>query len=238
MRASGLACAERALARAGRCLLACMLAAAACAPALAVARGASADGDAEAGEDAGTIIVRARLSDHNPFLPGTRRMEFPATTFLKGERLRVDFAGPAGERGSLIFDSATGQGWLVHLDDRIALPVDAAAVRGFTSLLVDGTDPCARIGPRCEPVPPRFIAGGSRKGYRFRSAAGRGPGGLSDGEFWVDGSLGVVLAYRGVGRTAKDASRMEADFLTVDDIAASYFELPESVDAYEVPARP
>lgn len=217
-----------------RRLLTCMLAVSACAPALAVGEPSSGGDEL----DAGTIVLRARLFNHNPFLPGSRRSEFPVTAFLRGERLRIDFAGPTGERGALLFDSAAGQGWLVHLDDQVALPVDAGAAQGFSSLLVDGADPCARLRPRCEPASPRFIAGKSRRGFRFRSASGRGPGGLSDGEFWVDASLGVVVAYHGIGRGGKDLPAMEAQFLLRDDIAVSYFELPGTVTAYEGRERP
>lgn len=183
--------------------------------------------------DEGTIIVRARITDHNPFVAGTRRSEFPATAFLHGQRLRVDFAGPRGERGALLFDGATGRGWLVHLDGGVALPLDANAVRGFASLRVDMADPCAGLAPRCEPAPARFVAGRSRPGYRFRDAGGRGPGGLSDGAFWVDGDLGIVLAYEPGGRTGRDAPAMEAEFLLVDEIAPSYFDLPGTVSAWE-----
>lgn len=207
-----------------------------CLAAPAVAAGTDAGPAATGNEgDEGTIIVRARLTDHNPFVAGARRTQFPATTFFNGRRLRVDFAGPRGERGALLFDGDTGRGWLVHLDGGIALPLDAAAVRAFTSLRIGDQDPCARLAPRCEPARPRFVAGHARPGYRFRDAGGRGPGGLSDGEFWVDGDLGVVVAYQASGRGARDAPEMEAEFLLVDSITPSYFDLPESVTAYDGP---
>ena len=231
-------CADRRLVRAGRRLLATsLLALAACLPPACLAAragaGAEAEAEAAAAEDVGTIIVRGMLSDHNPFMPGARRGRFPATIFLQGERLRVDFAGPAGERGALLFDRGTGQGWLVHLDQQVALPVDASAVRSVNPLRVDAADPCARLRPHCGPTGSRFIAGQARKGYRYRSAAGRGPGGTSDGEFWVDGPLGVLVAYRGTGRSGRDAPAMEADFLLVDEIEPAYFELPSTVTAYQ-----
>ena len=174
-----------------------------------------------------TIVLGGTLVDHNPFAPGSRRGSVPVTIFLERERLRVDFTGPAGQRGMLLHDVAAGQGWLADLDARMAIPVDAGATRSFSGLVVDPEAPCRRIGPRCEPASARFIAGESRRGYRFRSAEGKGPGGLSDGVFWIDASLGVVLAYRAAGARPERGPALEADFALIDELPDSYFELPD-----------
>lgn len=190
----------------------------------------------DAGTRPDTIVLGGILTDHNPFQPGARRDGYRVTVFLEQARLRVDFAGPSGERGLLLHDLATGTGWLADLGSRRAIPVDASAVRSFSGLVVDPSDPCADLSLHCAPAPPRLIAGSSRRGYRFRDAAGRGPGGLSDGEFWVDASLGVVLAYRATGTRARKAPALQADFALLDAVPASYFELPD-VDIPDVARR-
>jgi len=175
----------------------------------------------------GTIVLGGILTDHNPFQPGARPDGFRVTVFLDQARLRVDFAGPSGERGVLLHDVAAGTGWLADLGSRRAIPVDASAMRSFSGLVVDPAAPCAGLPVRCAPAPARHIAGSSRRGYRFRDAGGRGPGGLSDGEFWTEASLGVVLAYRATGTRARHAPALQADFALVDALPASYFELPD-----------
>lgn len=199
-------------------LIALILAALSCAP------GAQAKDDAPPPL---TIVLGGTLVDHNPFVPGSRRSDVPVTIFINRDRLRVDFSGPSGQRGMLLHDGGSGRGWLADLDERMAVPVDAGAIRSFSGLVVDPAAPCEGIGVRCEPAAPRFIAGKPRSGYRFRGASGKGPGGLSDGEFWVDGALGVVLAYRATGTRTERSPALSADFALIDELPEAYFQLPD-----------
>lgn len=185
-------------------------------------------GDTDTAEEADTLVIRALLTDHNPFVPGARRTTFHATILLRGRDVRVDLRGPAGQRGLLLHDGEAATGWLADLDGQVAVPVPTAG-EVFSRLIVDPRAPCAGFGVRCDPGLPRYIAGKSRKGYVFRDAVGRGPGGLGRGEFWVDDEHGVVVAYRGVGRGAREAPAMEADLVQLQRVRSTDFNLPDVV---------
>ena len=175
------------------------------------------------------MLLDVSLNDHNPFLAGAGRTRFRATILLREQHVRVDFSGPAGERGMLLHDGQAATGWLVDLDAQLAVPMPLAG-EVFARLRVDPEQPCAGFGVRCDPVPPRYVAGQSRRGYGFRNAAGRGPGGLSRGEFWVDEARGVILAYRATGRGVREAPAMDADLVSRQRIPESDFRLPDVIE--------
>lgn len=167
------------------------------------------------------------MTGRNPFAGGAAgRATFPATLYMRGAASRVDFRGPRGERGLILHDSGTGRGWLADLGEGIALPTPSA---GLADLVVDPERPCAHLPFKCQSGAPRFIAGTTRKGWRYRNADGRGPGGTSDGTFWLDGPRGVVVAYRGHMRGLDHEHAFEATLVQFAELPAVLFELPDVV---------
>ncbi len=147
----------------------------------------------------------------------------PVTIHLDGERSRVDFNGRGAEAIHLLVDEQTRRGWIIDAGQSRALPMVA---RGFGELLVDPEAPCARIGVRCRPVPSRVIAGVRAQGWRYMDADRRGPGGTSRGEFWVDPTRGLILAYEGHRNGRSRTYRMQAMSVTPVEDASGLFELP------------
>ncbi|MGQ4660752.1 hypothetical protein [Lysobacter sp. F6437] len=175
--------------------------------------------------DEPALRMQAVMTGANPFRPRGEPAEFPVTVYLKGDAVRVDFAGPDGERGMLLHDAATGKGWLVSLEQGLAVPVGSA---GFHELQVEPHDPCADLGLRCQPMGERFVGGVLATGWRYRNAGARGPGGTSDGDFWVDPE-GVILAYRGRTHDRDEVRALRAASVTHDPLPDVLFELPETI---------
>lgn len=172
------------------------------------------------------VQMQAVMVGANPFRPQGEPTEFPVTVYLQGDALRVDFAGPNGERGMLLHDAATRKGWLVSLEEGLAVPIGSA---GFHELLVDPQDPCADLGLRCQPMGERFVADTLVTGWRYRNADGRGPGGTSDGNFWIDPAHGVILAYRGHTRDRERIHELRAVSAAYDPLPDVLFKLPETI---------
>lgn len=193
---------------------------------LAIAAVAAAQGpDTDASPDEPALRMQAVMTGANPFRPRDESAEFPVTVYLKGDAARVDFAGPDGERGMLLHDAATGKGWMVSLEQGLAVPIGSA---GFHELRVDPNDPCAALRLRCQPMGERFVGGTLAIGWRYRNAGARGPGGTSNGDFWVDPEHGVILAYRGQTRD-RDVHALRAVSVTHDPLPDVLFELPETI---------
>lgn len=172
------------------------------------------------------VQMQAVMVGANPFRPQGSPSEFPVTVYLQGDAVRVDFTGPNGERGLLLHDSESQRGWLVSLEEGVALPIGAA---GFHDLWVDPQAPCADMGVRCQPMGERFVAGALASGWRYRNADGRGPGGTSDGDFWIDPSHGVILAYRGHMRDRDKVHELRAESVAYGPLPAVLFELPKTI---------
>lgn len=171
------------------------------------------------------VRMQAVMTGANPFRPQGEPTEFPVTIYLQEDALRVDFAGPNGERGMLLHDAANRKGWLVSLEEGLAVPIGSA---GFHELRVDPNDPCAALRLRCQPMGERFVGGTLAIGWRYRNAGARGPGGTSNGDFWVDPEHGVILAYRGQTRD-RDVHALRAVSVTHDPLPDVLFELPETI---------
>ena len=172
------------------------------------------------------VQMQAVMVGPNPFRPQGNSTEFPVTVYMQGEAVRVDFNGPNGERGLLLHDAASQNGWLVSLDEGRALPIGEA---GFHDLRVDPRAPCQNIGVRCQPAGERFVAGVLASGWRYRNADGRGPGGTSNGDFWIDPVHGAVLAYRGRMRDRAKVREWRVKSVAYDPLPAVLFELPRTI---------
>ncbi len=182
--------------------------------------------DAGGAPEKPALQMQAIMTGANPFKPQGRPSEFPVTVYLQGDAVRVDFAGPNGERGLMLHDAASQEGWLVSLEEGLAVPIGAA---GLHELWVDPQEPCANIGVRCQPMGERFVAGTLATGWRYRNAEGRGPGGTSEGDFWLDAEHGVILAYRGRTRDRDHVHELRATSVTYGPLPAILFELPKTI---------
>jgi hypothetical protein len=170
------------------------------------------------------FTMQATMVGSNPFQSGYDGSAFPVTLYVTGEATRADFTGPNGERGMMLHDASTNEGWLISLDEGIALPIESPGMR---DLLVDPQAPCAKFPGRCQPTRSRFVAGKPAKGWRYRNADGRGPGGTSDGEFWTDPEHGLVLAYRGRKRGWDRTYELWAESVSYGELPEVLFELPD-----------
>lgn len=182
-----------------------------------------------AGPDPATpaFTMQAFMIGANPFYAGEHGAPFPVTLYMQGDSTRMDFSGPSGQRGVMLHDGAAGKGLLISLDDGIVVPMESP---GLADLLVDPEDPCAFSGYRCRPVEPRTVAGKSMPGWRYRGADGRGPGGTSEGEFWIDPSRGVVVAYRGLRDGWDRPYELHAISITYGQLPAAIFDAPQVVE--------
>lgn len=170
------------------------------------------------------VVLHGVMVDHDPFQAAADTRAFPVTVYLKGKASRVDFEGPAGERGMLL-DPAEGERWLVALEQGAALPVPGG---GLGALQRDPADPCRDMKGHCEPTKRRFVAGINAAGWLYRGAAGTGPAGTSDGKFWIDPDQGLVLAWEGRKRGRGETYRFQADRVSIDALPDVIFQLPES----------
>lgn len=192
---------------------------------LAVAVMACAVPAAQAGEaPVQGVMLRGVMVDRDPFQASAETRAFPVTVYLKGEASRVDFKGPAGERGMLL-DTGGGKRWLVAVDQGAALPVPGG---GLGSLWLDPEAPCQEMKGRCEPTRRRYLAGVNAEGWRYRGAEGTGPAGTSDGKFWIDPGHGLVLGWEGYKRGRDEAYRFQADQFSREPLPDVLFQLPES----------
>ncbi|QDH71584.1 hypothetical protein [Marilutibacter alkalisoli] len=182
---------------------------------------------AEDGPPAPTAFtLHATMVGDNPYHGGYDTTPYPVTLYARGKSTRVDFTGPADERGMLLHEADTRSGWLVSLNEGIAIPLDAP---GLGELVVEPERPCQRMQARCQPAGNRYVAGRVVKGWRYRNADGRGPAGTSSGELWVDPEHGVILAYSGKKQGWDRRYEMEAMAVTYGPLSELLFELPESV---------
>lgn len=172
------------------------------------------------------FTMKVMANSLNPYSTDGDGPMLPATLYFRGNASRIDFTGPHGQRGVMVHDAATNNGWLIDLRQSIALPINSP---GFRDLTVDPQQPCAHLPARCEPGRSRFIAGQPIQGWRYSNARGRGPGGTSDGIFWSDPEHGVVLAYRGTKRGWDKTYEMHALSISYGNVPEALFELPEVV---------
>jgi len=185
-----------------------------CAALAAPVGAASADG----------VVLHGVMVDRDPFEASAKTRAFPVTVYLKGAASRVDFKGPAGERGMLL-DNGDGERWLLAVDQGAAVPVPSG---GLGSLRLDPDAPCRGMKGRCEPTRRRFLAGVNAEGWRYRGADGTGPAGTSDGEFWIDPQRGLLLAWEGRKRGRDESYRFHADQFSHEPLPDVLFQLPES----------
>lgn len=178
------------------------------------------------GHGALSYVMQVRLQAENPFGTGTAEEGFAAELSVRGSRSRLSFQGARGERGVLLHDAESGEAWLLGLDRASALPVGTGL---FTALRVAPEAPCTRLPRGCRPVDAKVVAGGMRRGWRYRGADGQGPGGTSEGDFWIDDQTGVVLAYRGRSGGMRRDTAMVAAAVVYQPVSDAAFELP-SVD--------
>lgn len=173
-----------------------------------------------------SFSMRATMVDANPFIASGRNESFPIVLHRQDDRTRVDFRGPRGQRGMLLHDARSGNAWLISLDEAAALPISNP---GFDNLVVDPQDPCAHMRVRCDATPSRFVAGRTVRGWRYRGAQGRGPGGTSEGRFWVEAEHGVVVAYSGRKRGLDKKYEMEATSISFGELPEALFQPPREI---------
>lgn len=171
------------------------------------------------------FTMQATMVGPHPF-GSAAHTEFPVTVRMQGAATRVDFAGPRGERGLMLHDGSGGPGWLMDLDQGQALPLDRDE---FRALLADPAQPCAHLRVRCQPTGPRHLGGQVLGGWRYRNAEGRGPGGTSDGDFWLDATHGLIVAYRGTKRGRHEVHELRATAVEHGPIPEVLFQLPHDI---------
>lgn len=173
-----------------------------------------------------SLTLDALASGFGPAQPRHGGQMAAITLRIKGDAVRVDFRGDRGDSGYLLFDNRTRKGWFVAEGDGFALPMTQT---GFEALLVDPSEPCARIQARCERTQGETIAGIAAEGWRYHNAGGRGPDGTSQGTFWMDPASGLMLAYRGQVAGQQNRREMRGLSLSRAPLADSVFHLSDRI---------
>lgn len=180
----------------------------------------------------GSAVASSALLDGvltGPSPAGSGQVEtWRVRIYLQDGAVRTEFEGASGQSGVILSLAERGNWWLSD-DGKQALPVQDGAPK---HLLINADDPCASMGgsARCERIQSRVIAGVLAQGWRYRQARGLGAGGSSRGELWVDSETGLVLAYRGHGRTRRERSSFQAGSVSYGPLSDSLFQLPEGAE--------
>jgi hypothetical protein len=148
---------------------------------------------------------------------------FRANVYRRGPAMRVDLAHESVPEGYVIQRSPGEPGWFVltGLEQMLPMPTDA-----YRGLWVDAGEPCRAWPGYCDRTGAREIAGRQVQGWRIRNARDRGPGGMSQGEFWVDEEWGLILGYRGTTRRGGHAREMHVLHVGESELDRELFALP------------
>lgn len=146
------------------------------------------------------------------------------TTWLSGDRVRVDFDGGADLRGRILRDKE--HAWLIRPGSHQAIPAGGVAIGRVTKL--DPQRPCWDLGFPCQELERRIIAGRQATGWRYRHAERSGPHGTDQGEFWIDAATGVLLAFdaRDLAEHHYRMQTVSFEQVSLDD---EVFAVPKSV---------
>jgi hypothetical protein len=154
----------------------------------------------------------------------SREGSMVVTTWLSGDKVRVDFdAGPA-MRGRILRDK--DHAWLIRPNSHQAIPAGGVAIGRVAKL--DPKRPCWDLGFPCQALEGKTIAGRPATGWRYRHAERSGPHGTDQGEFWIDAATGVVLAFdaRDLAEHRYRMQTVSFEQVAIDD---EVFAIPKSV---------
>lgn len=182
-----------------------------------------------------SVTIHGTMVGGNPFQPGSSEAPYKVTIFSRGDKGRVDIQGSDGQRAMFLNDDSSREGWIISLDEGVALPTPAP---GIGPLQLDPKQPCLAIDARCERVGQRFIAGQVAEGWRYRGAAGRGPAGTSDGVFWVDPDGGAVVGFESARTRRGAVNSMQAESVSYHPLPDAIFDVPQGVDLRDPPDSP
>ncbi|WP_201313998.1 hypothetical protein [Dyella sp. EPa41] len=146
------------------------------------------------------------------------------TTWLSGDKVRVDFDAGPDMRGRILRDK--DHAWLIRPNSHQAIPAGGVAIGRVTKL--DPKRPCWDLGFPCQELEGKTIAGRPATGWRYRHAERGGPHGTDQGEFWIDAATGVVLAFdaRDLAEHRYRMQTVSFEQVGVDD---AVFAIPGSV---------
>lgn len=146
------------------------------------------------------------------------------TTWLSGDKVRVDFDAGPDMRGRILRDK--DHAWLIRPNSHQAIPAGGVAIGRVTRL--DPKRPCWDLGFPCQELESKTIAGRQATGWRYRHAERGGPHGTDQGEFWIDATTGVVLAFdaRDLAEHRYRMQTVSFEQVTLDD---AVFAVPKSV---------
>lgn len=191
---------------------------------------------AHADETGRDIVLHAIVSSDALRAPGAsvaREGTLVTTTWLSGDRQRVDFDGGEGLRGRVLRDG--DHAWLLRPNAHQAIPAKGVSIGKVAR--VDPRRPCWELGFACQALGERTEAGRQVSGWRYRHAERGGPQGTDEGEFWVDTATGAVLAFDARDLAGHHYRMQTVSFeqVTLDD---DVFALPKSVSVPVRPAQP
>ncbi|RAO77446.1 hypothetical protein CA260_06095 [Dyella jiangningensis] len=154
----------------------------------------------------------------------SREGSMVTTTWLSGDKVRVDFDAGPGMRGRILRDK--DHAWLIRPNSHQAIPAGGVAIGRVTRL--DPKRPCWDLGFPCQELENKTIAGRQATGWRYRHAERSGPQGTDQGEFWIDAATGVVLAFdaRDLAEHRYRMQTVSFEQVTLDD---AVFAVPKSV---------
>lgn len=176
--------------------------------------------------EASEATLRALVSGFGPVQERNDAGMLPVVIRMKGDAVRVDFQGPRGTDGYLLWLGKDGGNWLVSTTGRTALPMP-----GQPQLLrYDPESPCARLGGVCERVDVETVAGRPALAWRYRRAAGRGPDGTDEGTLWLDSRTGMLLGFRGRVAGRNGLRQMRVVSVDYGPVEEHWFELPRPID--------
>lgn len=145
------------------------------------------------------------------------------TTWLSGDKVRVDFDAGPDLRGRILRDK--DHAWLIRPGSHQAIPAGGVSIGRVTKL--DPQRPCWDLGFPCQALEGRTIAGRQATGWRYRHAERGGPHGTDEGEFWIDAATGVLLAFdaRDLAEHRYRMQTVSFEQITLDD---EVFAIPKS----------
>lgn len=153
----------------------------------------------------------------------SREGSMVVTTWLSGDKVRVDFDAGPDMRGRILRDK--DHAWLIRPNSHQAIPAGGVAIGRVTKL--DPKQPCWDLGFPCQALEGRMIAGRQATGWRYRHAERSGPHGTDQGEFWIDAATGVLLAFD-ARDLAEHRYRMQTVSFERVTLEAEVFALPKS----------
>ncbi len=178
---------------------------------------------ADAAKDVRLASVITGDGIRSPTASVSREGSMVVTTWLSGDKVRVDFDAGPDMRGRILRDK--DHAWLIRPNSHQAIPAGGVSIGRVTRL--DPQRPCWDLGFPCQALGSGTIAGRQATGWRFRHAERGGPHGTDQGEFWIDAATGVLLAFdaRDLAEHHYRMQTVSFEQITLDD---EVFAVPKS----------